>query len=58
MWQLVRKNFGLKVLALVIAILAWVYVRFAGNPVLTGHFDQQVTGPPHRPAPTASGSPQ
>jgi hypothetical protein len=50
--EAIRKNFGLKVLALVIAVIAWAYVRFAGNPVLTGHFDQ-ATGP-HHAAPTAS----
>lgn len=45
MWQAVRKNFGLKLLALTIAIAAWAYVRFAGNPVIAAHFDQQLSVP-------------
>jgi hypothetical protein len=44
-WQAVRKNFGLKLLALSIAIVAWAYVRFAGNPVIAAHFDQQLSVP-------------
>jgi hypothetical protein len=43
--QAVRKNFGLKVLAVAIAILAWAYVRFAGNPVLAARFDQELSVP-------------
>jgi hypothetical protein len=44
-WQAVRKNFGLKVLALAIAVLAWAYVRFAGNPVIAARFDQELSVP-------------
>jgi hypothetical protein len=44
-WQAVRKNFGLKVLALGIAVLAWAYVRFAGNPVIAARFDQELSVP-------------
>jgi YbbR domain-containing protein len=44
-WQVVRKNFGLKVLSLGIAILAWAYVRFAGNPVIAARFDQELSVP-------------
>jgi hypothetical protein len=43
--QALRKNFGLKVLALAIAIMAWAYVRFAGNPVIAARFDQELSVP-------------
>lgn len=45
MWQAVGKNFGLKVLAVAIAVMAWVYVRFAGNPVVAARFDQELSIP-------------
>lgn len=45
MWQAVRKNFGLKVLALALSVAAWAYLRFAGNPALAARFDQQLSVP-------------
>jgi len=43
--QIIRKNFGLKVLSLVLAITGWAYFRFASNPVFAARFDQQVSVP-------------
>ncbi len=43
--QIIRKNFGLKVLSLVLAIVGWAYFRFATNPVLAARFDQQLSVP-------------
>lgn len=44
--QIIRKNFGLKVLALALAIVGWAYVRFATNPIVaTARFDQQLSVP-------------
>jgi len=40
-----RKNFGLKLLSLALALLGWAYVRFATNPVFALHFDQQLSVP-------------
>lgn len=42
---IIRKNFGLKVLSLALAILGWAYFRFATNPVIASRFDQQVSVP-------------
>jgi len=43
--QIIRKNFGLKVLALALAIVGWAYFRYATNPVLAARFDQQLSVP-------------
>ena len=43
--QIIRKNFGLKVLSLAIAIVGWAYFRFATNPVIAARFDQQISVP-------------
>lgn len=45
MLQIVRRNLGLKALALALAIVGWAYFRFAENPILTARFDQQITVP-------------
>lgn len=43
---LLQQNFGLKLLALALAIVGWAYFRFAANPILTtGQFDQQLSVP-------------
>ncbi len=42
---IVRKNFGLKIFALVLAIVGWAYFRFATNPVVAARFDQQLSVP-------------
>lgn len=41
---IIRKNFGLKILSLALAIVGWAYFRFAANPALA-HFDQQISVP-------------
>jgi YbbR domain-containing protein len=41
---IIRKNFGLKILSLALAIVGWAYFRFAANPALA-HFDQQFSVP-------------
>jgi YbbR domain-containing protein len=43
--EILRKNFGLKLLALALAILGWAYFRFASNPLLAARFDQQISVP-------------
>lgn len=44
--ELVRNNFGLKLLALALALVGWAYVRYAGNPIFsTGSYDQQLSVP-------------
>jgi YbbR domain-containing protein len=44
--QIIRKNFGLKVLAVALATVGWAYVRFASNPIVaTARFDQQFSVP-------------
>jgi YbbR domain-containing protein len=44
--QIIRKNFGLKLLSLGLAILGWAYFRFATNPIVAAaHFDQQISLP-------------
>ncbi len=43
--QIIRKNFGLKVLSLALAITGWAYFRFAANPVIAARFDQQLSVP-------------
>jgi hypothetical protein len=41
----IRRNFGLKALAVVLAILAWAYFHYSAAPSITAHFDQQLTVP-------------
>lgn len=43
--QIIRKNFGLKVLSFALAIVGWAYFRFATNPVIAARFDQQISVP-------------
>jgi YbbR domain-containing protein len=43
--QIIRKNFGLKLLSLTLAIVGWAYFRYAGNPVIAARFDQQLSVP-------------
>ena len=45
MIAVVRRNFGLKVISLLLAILGWAYFRFATNPLITARFDQQLSVP-------------
>ncbi len=40
-----RRNFELKVLALVLAIAAWAYLRLTPNPVIAARFVQQLSVP-------------
>lgn len=41
----IQRNFGLKLLSVFLAILGWAYFRFAGNPLITARFDQQISVP-------------
>jgi hypothetical protein len=43
--QAIRRNFGLKVLALGLAVTAWAYFHFSAAPSITAHFDQQLSVP-------------
>jgi YbbR domain-containing protein len=43
--QIIRKNFGLKLLSVALAIVGWAYFRFATNPVIAARFDQQLSVP-------------
>lgn len=43
--QIIRKNFGLKVTALALAIIGWAYFRYSSNPVLAARFEQQFSIP-------------
>ncbi len=43
--QIIRKNFGLKVLSLALAIVGWAYFRYAANPAIAARFDQQISVP-------------
>lgn len=43
--QIIRKNFGLKILSLALAIVGWAYFHYASNPVLAARFDQQLSVP-------------
>ena len=43
--QIIRRNFALKLLSLALAITGWAYIRFASNPVIAAHFDQQLSVP-------------
>lgn len=41
----IRRNLGLKVLSLALAIVGWAYFRFASNPLIAARFDQQFSVP-------------
>jgi len=44
--QIIRKNFGLKVISLTLAIVGWAYIRYASNPIVAAaRFDQQISVP-------------
>jgi YbbR domain-containing protein len=43
--QVVRNNFGLKMLALALAIVGWAYFRVAGNPIVATSQYQQLSIP-------------
>lgn len=43
--QIIRKNFGLKLLSITLAVIGWAYFRFATNPVIAARFDQQLSVP-------------
>ncbi len=43
--QIIRKNFTLKLLSVILAVIGWGYIRFANNPVIGAHFNQQLTLP-------------
>ncbi|MBV8246582.1 MAG: hypothetical protein JOZ38_11705 [Candidatus Eremiobacteraeota bacterium] len=45
MLQIFRKNFGLKLISVALAILGWAYFRFATNPVIAARFNQQLSVP-------------
>ena len=45
MLQAIKRNFGLKVLALALAVTAWAYFHFSAAPSITAHFDQQLSVP-------------
>lgn len=42
--QIIRKNFGLKLLSVAIAIVGWAYIRFAGNPAIAAHIRGLIMG--------------
>ncbi len=41
----IRRNFGLKLLSVLLAVIGWAYFRFASNPLITARFDQQISVP-------------
>ena len=44
--QIIRKNFGLKLLAFALAVVGWAYFRFATNPIVAAaRFSQQLSLP-------------
>ncbi len=45
MLTILRRNFGLKLLSLALAIAAWAYFHFSAAPGITAHFDEQLTVP-------------
>ncbi len=45
MLQAIKRNFGLKLLALALAVTAWAYFHFSAAPSITAHFDQQLSVP-------------
>ncbi|HTV73302.1 MAG TPA: hypothetical protein VME66_06345 [Candidatus Acidoferrales bacterium] len=45
MLKRLQNNLGLKAISLVLAVSAWAYLRFASNPIITAHFEQQLVIP-------------
>ncbi len=45
MSQIFPKNFLLKLLSVILALIGWSYFRFASNPVIAARFDQQISIP-------------
>ena len=45
MLQAIKRNFGLKALALSLAVTAWAYFHFSAASSITAHFDQQLSVP-------------
>lgn len=45
MFQHIRRNFWLKLLALALAVTAWAYFHYSAAPSITAHFDQEVSVP-------------
>ncbi len=45
MLTLLRRNFGLKLLSVALAVAAWAYFHFSAAPGITAHFDEQLTVP-------------
>jgi YbbR domain-containing protein len=45
MFERLRNNAGLKLLAFALAVVAWAYLRFAANPAFAARFDQQLSVP-------------
>jgi hypothetical protein len=43
--QALRKNFGLKLFSLTLAIGGWAYFRFLAAPSITAQFDERLAGP-------------
>jgi hypothetical protein len=43
--SIIRRNFGLKLLSLALAVAAWAYFHFSAAPGITAHFDEQLTVP-------------
>ncbi|MEO6913584.1 MAG: hypothetical protein ABI182_06135 [Candidatus Baltobacteraceae bacterium] len=43
--QIIRKNFGLKLVSLGLAIVGWAYFRYGSNPVIAARFAQQLSIP-------------
>jgi hypothetical protein len=43
--QLIRRNLGLKLLAVALAITAWAYFHFSAAASITAHFDEQLSVP-------------
>lgn len=41
----IRRNFGLKILSLFLAIVGWAYFRYSSNPLITARFAQQLSVP-------------
>jgi hypothetical protein len=38
--EIIRKNFGLKVLSFALALVGWAYFRYANNPILAARSQQ------------------
>jgi|SRR5580700_2298410 hypothetical protein len=45
MLRRIRNNAGMKILSVALALGAWWYLRFAANPAIAAHFDQQLSVP-------------